>query len=136
MDVETAFLHSPVDEVIYVRQAPGFLASGKERFVYKLLKSLYGLKKSSVAVSRKTAMNENLPGPGERAGLCHGHWTGTIRVAHPAALCQQIEAIGAQHLNVHAHGQWTKTLSAKISGEFVESALAGRSTKRPIHQDS
>jgi hypothetical protein len=46
MDVETAFLHSPVDEVIYVRQAPGFVVAGQERHVYKLLKSLYGLKQS------------------------------------------------------------------------------------------
>jgi hypothetical protein len=46
MDVETAFLNSLVSEDVYVRQAPGFIAHGKEQYVYKLRKSLYGLKQS------------------------------------------------------------------------------------------
>lgn len=46
MDVETAFLNSLVSEDVYVRQAPGFVVHGKEQHVYKLRKSLYGLKQS------------------------------------------------------------------------------------------
>jgi len=45
MDVETAFLQAPVNEVIYVRQAPGF-SNGDPTMVYCLNKSLYGLKQS------------------------------------------------------------------------------------------
>jgi hypothetical protein len=46
MDVETAFLNAEVKEVIYVKQAPGYEEKGKENYVYKLKKSLYGLKQS------------------------------------------------------------------------------------------
>jgi hypothetical protein len=44
LDVETAFLNAPVSETIYLRQAPG-MEVGKN-MVYKLRKSLYGLKQS------------------------------------------------------------------------------------------
>ena len=41
IDVNTAYLHAPVEEDIYVRAIPGYpLRRGK---IYKLLKSLYGL---------------------------------------------------------------------------------------------
>ena len=46
MDFQTAFLNSPVNEKIYVRQAPGFVVQGKEGHVYLLKKSLYGLKQA------------------------------------------------------------------------------------------
>jgi len=45
LDVETAFLQAPVKEVVYVRQAPGF-TQDSDMMVYKLEKSLYGLKQS------------------------------------------------------------------------------------------
>lgn len=48
MDVKTAFLQAPIEEEVYVRQPPGFIQygpTGKER-VWKLKKSLYGLKQS------------------------------------------------------------------------------------------
>jgi len=47
VDVKTAFLNADLDEVIYCRQAPLFGEKGKEHLVYRLLKSLYGLKQSS-----------------------------------------------------------------------------------------
>jgi hypothetical protein len=48
MDVDTAFLNAPVEEVIYVRQAEGFEQRGPngEELVYLLHKSLYGLKQA------------------------------------------------------------------------------------------
>ena len=48
MDVRTAYLNSPIDCEIYMDQAEGFeVPSGSEgRLVYKLNKSLYGLKQS------------------------------------------------------------------------------------------
>lgn len=46
MDIKTAFLNAPVDEVIYVKQPQGFIAKGKENHVLRLLRSLYGLKQA------------------------------------------------------------------------------------------
>ena len=46
MDVKTAFLYGELEETIYMRQSEGFIIEGKEDFVCKLKKSLYGLKQS------------------------------------------------------------------------------------------
>ena len=47
MDVKNAYLNVPIDSEIYMEQAEGFEVPGKEgRLVYKLNKSLYGLKQS------------------------------------------------------------------------------------------
>ncbi len=48
MDVKAAYLHAPIDCDIYVEQPEGFTIPGKdgEHLVYKLKKSLYGLKQS------------------------------------------------------------------------------------------
>jgi hypothetical protein len=44
MDVKTAFLNGELDEEIYMNQPDGFVAPGQENKVYRLRKSLYGLK--------------------------------------------------------------------------------------------
>jgi len=49
MDVKTAYLNAPIDCEIYMEQAEGFETPNSdenERLVYKLNKSLYGLKQS------------------------------------------------------------------------------------------
>ncbi|KAF2365351.1 Reverse transcriptase RNA-dependent DNA polymerase [Trinorchestia longiramus] len=46
MDVATAFLNGKLGEEIYLTQPEGFLSEGKENFVCKLNKSLYGVKQS------------------------------------------------------------------------------------------
>ena len=46
MDVKTAFLHGDLEEEIYITQPDGFKVAGKENWVCKLSKSLYGLKQS------------------------------------------------------------------------------------------
>ena len=48
MDVKTAYLHAPIDEEIYLDQPEGFKIESKDNtpLVYKLNKSLYGLKQS------------------------------------------------------------------------------------------
>jgi hypothetical protein len=48
MDVKSAYLNGTLDdnEVIYLRQAPGFAITGSEHLVLRLRKALYGLKQS------------------------------------------------------------------------------------------
>ena len=43
MDVKTAYLHAPIDNEIFVEQSEGFKTN---KLVYRLKKSLYGLKQS------------------------------------------------------------------------------------------
>ena len=47
MDVKTTFLHGDLEEEIYMEQPEVFKVDGKENFVCKLRKSLYGLKQAS-----------------------------------------------------------------------------------------
>ena len=48
MDVKTAFLHAPIDTEIYLEQPEGFEVKSNdgEKLVYRLKKSIYGLKQS------------------------------------------------------------------------------------------
>ena len=46
MDVKTIFLYGDLDKEIYIEQPEGFSAPKQERNVYKLVKSLYGLKEA------------------------------------------------------------------------------------------
>lgn len=44
MDVNTTFLNGELEEEIYIEQPEGFIVTGEEKRVCKLVKSLYGLK--------------------------------------------------------------------------------------------
>ena len=44
MDVKSAFLNGYIDEEVYVDQPIGYEILGKEHLLYKLKKTLYGLK--------------------------------------------------------------------------------------------
>nr|GEW24322.1 zinc finger, CCHC-type [Tanacetum cinerariifolium] len=46
MDVKTTFLNGDLDEEVYMKQTKGFIMSGNEHKVCKLVKSLYGLKQA------------------------------------------------------------------------------------------
>jgi hypothetical protein len=50
-DISTAFLHASLREEVYVKQPPGHVVKGKENFVYKLHKAMYGLKNAPKAFS-------------------------------------------------------------------------------------
>jgi hypothetical protein len=46
MDVKSAFLNGPIQELVYVEQPPGFEYPKFPNHVYKLQKELYGLKQA------------------------------------------------------------------------------------------
>jgi hypothetical protein len=46
MDVKSAFLNGPIQELVYVEQPPGFKDPKFPNYVYKLQKELYGLKQA------------------------------------------------------------------------------------------
>lgn len=46
IDVKTTLLYDDLDEIILIRQPEGWAKNGKEDYVCKLNRSLYGLKKS------------------------------------------------------------------------------------------
>ena len=48
-DVSTAFVHAPLEERVYMRQASGHECKGKEDHVYLLVKALYGTKQAARA---------------------------------------------------------------------------------------
>jgi len=48
-DVSTAFVHAPLAERVYMRQASGHEVKGKETWVYQLVKALYGTKQAARA---------------------------------------------------------------------------------------
>ena len=46
IDVRRAFLYGKLEEIIFMEQPDGFVVVGKENWVYRLWKSIYGLKQS------------------------------------------------------------------------------------------
>ena len=50
-DVSNAFLHASLEEVVYVSQPEGHVVKGKEDWVYRLNKAMYGLKNAPKAYS-------------------------------------------------------------------------------------
>ena len=53
MDVKSAFLNGDLQEIVYVRQPPGYEQEGHEFKVLKLRKALYGLKQAPRAWNSK-----------------------------------------------------------------------------------
>ena len=47
MDVKIVFLNGSLDECIYVMQSDGFVIKDRKHMLYKLKKSIYGLKQAS-----------------------------------------------------------------------------------------
>ena len=47
MDVKTTFLNGNLKEEIYIMQPEGFIAKNQEHMVYKMTRSIYGLKQAS-----------------------------------------------------------------------------------------
>jgi len=46
LDVKSAFLHGELEEEVYVSQPKGHVVKGKEQYVLKLRKALYGLRQA------------------------------------------------------------------------------------------
>lgn len=53
MDAKIVFLYGDIDETILMRQPEGYSGKGKEDYVCKLNRSLYGLKQSPRQWNRK-----------------------------------------------------------------------------------
>jgi hypothetical protein len=53
LDVKSAFLNGPLEELLSVSQPPGFEIVGRENMVYKLHKALYGLKQDPRAWNKR-----------------------------------------------------------------------------------
>ncbi|KIK15110.1 hypothetical protein PISMIDRAFT_16746 [Pisolithus microcarpus 441] len=53
VDVKTAFLYGKLDEEIYMEQLEGFKVKGQEHMVYRLLRSLYGLKQAALSWNKE-----------------------------------------------------------------------------------
>lgn len=47
LDIKTAFLYGELEEELYLQQSEGYVIPGKENWVCRLLKPLYGLKQAS-----------------------------------------------------------------------------------------
>jgi len=47
MDVKTKFLNGDLQEEVYLKQSKGFSSSSSEHLIYKLNRSIYGLKQAS-----------------------------------------------------------------------------------------
>lgn len=53
LDVKSAFLHGVLEEEVYVTQPEGYEVKGKEQYVLRLSKALYGLRQAPKAWSVK-----------------------------------------------------------------------------------
>ena len=53
LDIKTAFLYGLIDEELYIEQPEGFIKSGEEKLVCKLVKCIYGLKQASRVWNKK-----------------------------------------------------------------------------------
>jgi len=49
LDVKSAFLHGVLEEEVYVTQLEGYEVKGKEQYVLRLSKGLYGLRQAPKA---------------------------------------------------------------------------------------
>jgi len=64
-DVETAFLYGVMDAPVYISQVAGFEQKGRENWVWKLKKSLYGTKQAS------RQWQQHLNGTLQKLGITH-----------------------------------------------------------------
>ena len=71
MDVKSAFLNGELQEEVYVRQPPGFVAAGHEGKVLKLQKALYGLRQAPRAWNTKL---DAQPAQAWIPALCQRTW--------------------------------------------------------------
>ncbi|KAF7371902.1 Integrase catalytic domain-containing protein [Mycena venus] len=78
VDIKTAFLNAtlPENEIQYSRQPKHFEVAGKEDWVWKLLKSLYGLKQSGRVWNKE--LHESMVGWGFKRLLCE--WCIYVRI--------------------------------------------------------
>jgi hypothetical protein len=68
VDIKTAFLNGQLHETVYMRQPPGFIKSGNENHVWRLKKSIYGLRQSPKMWN--DTLHDYLIQPGFQRSIC------------------------------------------------------------------
>ena len=76
VDVKTAYLYGDLDEEIYMEQPEGFKLPGKENKVWRLRKTLYGLKQAGLSWWRTMTKSMLVRG---HLGLCLVSSEGLVR---------------------------------------------------------
>ena len=102
MDIKTAYLYGELKEEIYMAQPEGFIKSGQEHKVCKLVKSIYGLKQAR-RVWYKTISNTLQ----KKLGFHQLHSDAGVHVLH------QREG---------DHTQYQKTINGSVSDEGFRSS--------------
>ena len=59
-DVKTAFLNGTISEEIHMQQPPGFEEDGKEKWICRLKRSLYGLKQAARSWNEALLLEGNI----------------------------------------------------------------------------
>ena len=105
MDVETAYLHAPIDCEIYIEQPEGYEEeSANKKLVYKLEKSLYGLKQSGRNWNR----------------MLHDYLCENMFVQNPADHCVYTKESGSEKVIILV---WVDDLVIAASNENVLKAV-------------
>ena len=113
MDVRTAFLNGELEEDIYMEQPEGFVAPGSEaQLVYKLHRSLYGLKQAGRAWYKKidSALSE--------LGLKRTHSDNCVYVLHEASTIVYILLYVDDLLLISNDIGRLKSIKAELSKRF------------------
>ncbi|KAL8148384.1 hypothetical protein AgCh_005672 [Apium graveolens] len=94
LDVKTAFLHGELEETIYMTQPKGHFVKGKEDYVCKLKKSLYGLKQSPRQWYKRSGRNKEYLRHGDSADRT----SNKVYLSQKSYIAKVLERFGMQNV--------------------------------------